>query len=80
MQGLEEDEGSLSGYQRGYQRLKPPAQSSSLATPFVAWARLGLRGLLPGGLVSMDVQVMDRVAPESFMLASVGPRSRGRVQ
>jgi len=80
VQGLEEDEGLLSGYQRGYQRLKSPARSSSLATPLAARARLGLRGLLPGGLVSLDVQVMGRAVPESFMLASVGPDSRGRVQ
>ena len=47
-----------------------------------------LRGTVPprppgaasGRLVSLDVQVMGRAVPESFMFASVGPDSRGRVQ
>mmetsp|Transcript_9375 Transcript_9375/g.22999 ORF Transcript_9375/g.22999 Transcript_9375/m.22999 type:complete len:563 (-) Transcript_9375:64-1752(-) len=46
----------------GYQLLKSPVRSLSLATPLAERNALGLRGLLPAGHVPLDVQVETAMA------------------
>jgi malate dehydrogenase (oxaloacetate-decarboxylating)(NADP+) len=43
---------------KGYELLRRPALSRGAATPIEERAALGLRGLVPAGVVSLETQVL----------------------
>lgn len=64
----------------GYQHLRQPAASQSLATAPERRARLKLRGLLPAGVVPLDVQVDTAIEQVGGRLRPCRPSEHARTR
>ena len=64
----------------GYQHLRQPAASQSLATAPERRARLNLRGLLPAGVVPLDVQVDTAIEQVGGRLRPCRPSEHARTR